>query len=106
MFIRNIIIGISLCYSLSIFACSVDGEMAASRLFQQGLTNKLASEALYSNFEVKKIVKVAFPNTYDVSIEDESSDRCVVLNMRSYGTGSCEFTADILSEASLNCDQL
>lgn len=101
--LNRIIILLCLSFSANIFACSVEGEMAASRLFQRGLTNKLVTLPEYSNFEVKKIVKVAFPNNFDVFIEDEGNNKCKRLTMKSYGKGSCEFTADILSDVSLDC---
>jgi hypothetical protein len=104
--LNRIIILLCLSFSANIFACRVKGEMAASQLFQRGLTNKLVSMPLYSSYEVKKIIKIGFPNSYDVYVEDEIANKCFRLTMDSYGTGSCEFTADIVSEVSLECSNI
>lgn len=85
------------------FACKPSSEIASSQLFINGVINKISSLEEKKNSKIISIRHADVPNTYNVQLQDTNTGQCSYLMMNSYGTGSCDFTADIIDERIISC---
>jgi hypothetical protein len=94
-----------LTFSFNAFCCkpkSPKETVATEKLFIDGVLNKLAESEVYKNFNVISIKKITLGHW--VRLLDSQNKKCYGVELRGYGTGSCEFTAEILSEKVISID--